>query len=216
MTRASSYLQKSFPELIPYRPPRRLPGHAPAPASPSDRTVVAPTWFPSAVEPGLAESISVRGGANLSGYAIRLQKIPVYRMRGVVLLASGKPGSGTLVSHGPALQQLNAALFLKNGALGYFTIVRSPVVSPALPGDVLQAKDGAFEFSSVPRGMRQFTVTFDPREVPRFPPEIATVSVFVNRDIDDLQIRFPTPFTSRVPSNSLAQRPLTRPISFGG
>jgi hypothetical protein len=163
-----------------------------------DRTEFVPTWFPSAVESDLAEHITVRGGGNLSGYEIRLRTAPVYRVRGVVLGENGKPAPHAVVRNAPdAEQSVSLALVgvgksLKGGPLGYFLAFRSGMV---FGGDGLSAYEGVFEFPSVPRGLRRFTASIESEDtaVPRA-PEPVTVSVVVDRDIDDLQIRFGAPF----------------------
>jgi hypothetical protein len=49
------------------------------------------TFFPSALEPALAQRISVRPGATLPEYDIRLRTSRVYRIRGRVVDWNGKP-----------------------------------------------------------------------------------------------------------------------------
>ncbi len=55
------------------------------------------TYFPAATDPAFAEAISVRPGEDQGGYEIRLQTASVYRVRGVVLDAAGKPSANTIV-----------------------------------------------------------------------------------------------------------------------
>jgi hypothetical protein len=164
-----------------------------------DRTDFIPTWFPSAVESDLAERITVRGGANLSGYEIRLRTTPVYRVRGVVLGENGKPAPHAVVRNGPANEQsIGLALVgvgnsLKGSPLGYFLALHSGLV---FGGDGQSAHEGVFEFPSVPRGLRRFTASIESEDVEGVrAPETVTVSAVVDRDIDDLQIRFGAPFT---------------------
>jgi hypothetical protein len=151
----------------------------------------------------------VRGGANLSGYEIRLRTTPVYRVRGVVLAENGMPQLRAVVHNEPASERslgfdvVNMGGGLRNlangpapslmgGPLGYFI---------ATPGSALfsgeglaAAKEGAFEFPSVPRGERKFTAAIETEDGVQL-PVTATVSAVVDRDIDDLQIRFSAPFT---------------------
>jgi Carboxypeptidase regulatory-like domain len=64
------------------------------------RTEVAPTYYPSTVQRFQAESITVRPGAEQTGYEIRLQSAPVYRVSGVVFEPAGKPAPDVLVQLG--------------------------------------------------------------------------------------------------------------------
>jgi len=164
-----------------------------------DRTEFVPTWFPSAVESDLTERITVRGGANLSGYEIRLRATPVYRVRGVVLGENGKPAPHVVVRNAPATEQsISLALVgvgksLKGSPLGYFLAFRSGLV---FAGEGLSAREGVFEFPSVPRGLRRFTASIESEDIAGVQGlEPVTVSAVVDRDIDDLQIRFGAPFT---------------------
>jgi hypothetical protein len=178
----------------------------PAPAPGEDRTEIVPTWFPSAIESDLAEHIVVRGGADLSGYEIRLRTALVYRVRGVVLGENGKPALRAFISNAPASEPVfGVALFnigdrkgangqttLAAGPLGYFTV--TPSSTAFKPGRGLGAQEGIFEFPSVPRGTRQFTAWIEPEDG-EIVPVTAEVSAVVDRDIDDLQLRFASPFT---------------------
>jgi hypothetical protein len=174
------------------------------PALGEERTEIVPTWFPSAIESDLADHILVQGGANLSGYEIRMLATPVYRVRGVVLGENGKPLLHAVVSNASASERVfgsglfniagmqkgaNGGSTLSAGPLGYFMVTPS---STALRS--LGAKEGVFEFPSVPRGTRQFTAWIEPEDGPVV-PVIATFSTVVDRDIDDLQLRFAAPFT---------------------
>jgi len=179
------------------------------PTQGEDRNEVVPTWFPSVVERDQAEHIVVRGGADLSGYEIRLRTTPVYRVRGVVLAENGTPQLRAVVYNGPASDQslgfdvVNMGGGLRKGANGQATL---PMGGPlgyfiATPGSALfsgeglvAAKAGAFEFPSVPRGERKFTASIETEDGVAL-PVTATVSAIVDRDIDDFQIRFTAPFT---------------------
>ncbi len=57
------------------------------------------TYFPATTDATLAEPILVRAGADQSGYEIRLQTARTWRVRGVVLDATGKPAPKTLVEY---------------------------------------------------------------------------------------------------------------------
>ncbi len=163
---------------------------------------LVPTWFPSVVDQDQAETISVRGGANLSGYEIRLKAAPVYRVRGVVLGENGKPEPRAVVYQGPPSGQspvlsmggvtMGTGGGVKFGPLGYFRFSSS---NPAnLFSDSGQStRDGAFEITSVPRGLRLFTAAIKRDDGPII-PLTASTSVVVDHDIDDLQIRVLAPF----------------------
>ena len=178
--------------------------HTAQPAD-EDRTEIVPTWFPSVIESSQAEHILVRGGANLSGYEIRLRTAPVYRVHGVVLAEDGMPQLRAVVHNEPASERslgfdvVNMGGFangrtaqLMGGPVGYFIAppARRCFWERAWP----QPKKGAFEFASVPRGGRKFTAAIKSEESIQL-HATATVSAVVDRDIDDLQIRFSTPFT---------------------
>lgn len=81
--------------------------------------------------------------------------------------------------------------------LGYFTLARSAEPSPGDGRDGI-VRDGSFELQSVPRGLRQFRITampFNGMLLPKTAPapvviQTSTiVSVVVDHDIDDLEIR---------------------------
>jgi hypothetical protein len=58
----------------------------------------APTWFPNALEPEFAQTITVREGDDLQKYDIRLRATPVHRLAGVVVDAAGQPLAGARVA----------------------------------------------------------------------------------------------------------------------
>jgi len=174
-------------------------------AAGEDRVEVVPTWFPSVIESSQAEHIRVRGGANLSGYDIRLRTASVYRVRGVVLAENGRPQLRAVVHNEPASEHSlgfdvvnmgglanGRAVSLMGSPLGYF--IATPGSTLFLGEGLAATKDGAFEFASVPRGQRKFTAAIETEEGVQL-PVTATVSAVVDHDIDDLQIRFSAPFT---------------------
>jgi hypothetical protein len=77
------------------------------------------------------------------------------------------------------------------GPLGHF--IAPPGSALFLAEGLSAAKEGAFEFPSVPRGVRKFTASIETEHGVQS-RETATISVVVDRDIDDLQIRFSAPF----------------------
>ena len=117
------------------------------------RTEVVPTYYPSVVEPTQAESIVVRAGAELSGYEIRMQSVPVYRVRGVVLNPDGKPASKAVVELQARIPGGNADQFLIPGnARQSFSIRTGELGLPESEEPFVTASDGVFEFPSVRAG----------------------------------------------------------------
>ncbi len=199
---------------------KRVPGTPQRETPPGDeRTELLPTWYPSAGAADLSEPINVRGGDDLFGIDIRLQAVPVYRVRGKVFDLDGKPiPLATITSFSQADLTASASggvVGAKTGAggvLGYFTLSRSALASAAdeLAGIV---RDGSFELASVPRGLRQFRIRGMPVDfdkvveqmeqarkqgvplAPKLPAtapaviQVFAVSVVVDHDIDDLEIR---------------------------
>ena len=149
---------------------KRLPGTPKRETPPGDeRTELLATWYPSVTQTDLAEPIVVHGGDDLSGIDIRMQSLPVYRVRGKVLNLDGTPvRAGSVTTFSQADLAVTASIFGGQprggktgwgGLLGYFTLSRSAEPSPAdLPiGGII--RDGSFELTSVLRGLRQFRVT---------------------------------------------------------
>ncbi len=194
---------------------KRMPG-TPKRETPAgdERRELFPAWYPSVAEADLAEAIAIRGGDDLFGIDIRLPSLPVYRVRGKAFDLAGKPlRAASVTSYSQA--DLVASASMVRGGLGYFTLYRSPALSPA-DGQDGMVRDGSFELKSVPRGVRQFRITpilVDPDElkeqveqmkearkqgvpfVPKPPAaapavsQVLTVSAVVDHDIDDLEIR---------------------------
>jgi hypothetical protein len=217
-----SYTLKAAPGksqvlVIPDGGLKRVPG-TPKPETPpgAERTELLPTWYPSVTQADLAEPVVVRGGDDLFGIEIRLRSLPVYRVRGKAFNLDGTPvRAGSITSFSQADLAVAASIFGGKtgggGLLGYFTLSRSAVPSPADgPGGII--RDGSFELTSVPRGLRQFRVTpmavdldqlreqieqarkqgLALTELPAAAPaviQVFTVSVVVDHDIDDLEIR---------------------------
>ncbi len=75
----------------------------PPPESTKDETVVwAPTYSPSGTDRSQAVRVVWRGDRDLDGYEIRLQAVPVFHVRGVVVDDTGKPVAGAAVKLLPA------------------------------------------------------------------------------------------------------------------
>jgi protocatechuate 3,4-dioxygenase beta subunit len=165
------------------------------------RTEVVPTYYPSVVDRSRAESIMVRAGAQLDGYEIRLQSVPVYRVRGRVLDPDGKPAAKAVVELRARIADGSAAAFLYTGVgLQAFSIRNSALAGPDAQEPIVTAEDGLFEFPSVPAGEWTVRAESDPG-----PDEIrhrdisnagsATFSLG-RGDPDDLKIQLLAPFSS--------------------
>ncbi len=149
------------------------------------------TYFPSAVDPALAEPVTVAGGAEKSGYEIRLQPAPrTYRVRGVVLDATGKPAPKTEVEALPPSGVDTSRAFLAVSAgMTTFSISSRPAgVVPESEAPAVTGPDGVFEFPAVPERDWLFRVESEDHFVH------AVAAVGVRQDIDDLKIRLESPF----------------------
>jgi hypothetical protein len=178
----------------------------PVTKSGEDRVEVVPTWYPSVVEENQAEQIVVHSGADVSGLEIRLRTARVYKVRGVVLDENGQPQPRATVYSEPAPDQslVFSAVNIGNVSLGRLTANASLGYFIATPSDPFRysgeaqvtAEDDTFEFPSMPRSERRFTAAVTETKVPVRSPGSASVSMIVDRDIDDLQIRFVPPVTA--------------------
>jgi len=152
------------------------------------------TYFPSAVDAALAEPITVVGGAEQSGYEIRLQPAPrMYRVRGVVLDATGKPAPMTTVEALPPSAIDTAGAFPGVSAgMATFSISSRPAgVVPESEYPAVTGPDGVFEFPALPERDWIFRVESEDH----FVHAVAAVGVRNNIDaIDDLKIRLESPF----------------------
>ncbi len=89
------------------------------------------TYFPATTDATLAEPILVRAGADQSRYEIRLQTARTWRVRGVVLDATGKPAPKALVNILPAFDSPSALASVGENDGAVFSIAgRSPGVPP--------------------------------------------------------------------------------------
>ncbi|HYV61140.1 MAG TPA: carboxypeptidase-like regulatory domain-containing protein [Bryobacteraceae bacterium] len=128
------------------------------------RTEVVPTYYPSAVDPAQAQSIVVRPGAELSGYEIRLQSVPVYRVRGVVLNPDGRPAARAVVNLQPKVpgETPDRPFLIPGGPRASFSIRTTEVQLLEPVESFVTGDDGAFEFPSVPAGEWIAEVEGDP------------------------------------------------------
>ena len=113
---------------------------------------ILPAYFPSGLDVASAQQIHLGPGSDESGYDIRLQAAPVYRVRGVVLGPEGKPEAKAVVEVLAKNVGSDAAGFF-SAPFGPFSIAGSaPGFSYALVEPAVTNADGAFEFPSVPVG----------------------------------------------------------------
>jgi len=166
-----------------------------------NRTEVVPTYYPSAVEPTQAESIVVRAGAELSGYEIRLQSVPVYRVRGVVLNPDGKPAAKAVVELQARIAGGNPHRFFFLGGTSSrqsFSIRTGQVGLPEPEEPFVTGDDGAFEFASVRAGdwtiRAEGNAVWDPARQTDV-SDVGSDAFSLGRgDPDDLKIQLATPF----------------------
>jgi hypothetical protein len=84
----------------PYQSDGLRRGELSAPAAPSSESAPrawAPTYYPAVSDPQAAQSITVATGADLSGFDIHLQAVPLFHVRGVVLDTHGSPVRGLAI-----------------------------------------------------------------------------------------------------------------------
>jgi len=141
-----------------------------SPQPEEDRTVWAPTYFPNALDHRQAQPVIVRGGAELSGYDIRLVAAPVYRVRGIIFEPDGQPASRATVK------------LLAHDLLH------------SLEAQVVSSAEGIFEFPAVRSGMWQVLAELS-REQTKW-RSVAEVTV-ARHDVEDVKIRLSAPFTLR-------------------
>jgi len=160
----------------------------------SGRTEVVPTYYPSVVDPTQAESIVARAGAELSGYEIRMQSVPVYRVRGVVLNPDGKPAAKAVVELQAKVG--NVEQFLIPGNMRQSFSIRTGEIGLQDTEPFVTGPNGMFEFPSVRAGEWIVRGEGDPilnesREVSGVG---STAFVLGRGDPDDLKIQLAMPF----------------------
>jgi len=161
------------------------------------RTEVVPTYYPSVVEPMQAESIVARAGAELSGYEIRMQSVPVYRVRGVVLNPDGKPAAKAVVELQARIPGANVDQFLIPGnARQSFSIRTGEIGLPEIEEPFVTGPDGVFEFPSVRAG--EWIVRAEGEPILNESQEVSGVGSTTfslgRGDLDDLKIQLAMPF----------------------
>ena len=160
------------------------------------RTALVPTYYPSAVERTQAEPITIRPGAELNGYEIRLQAAPVYRISGVVLDLDGNPAADAVVQ---LLDKVSDGFTGYNGGRQVFSIKPNSIAgTPSTTQSTSTGDDGTFEFPSVWPGDWTVRVESDSvrdeihqRDIVLFGSETISLG---RRDLDDLKIRLRMPF----------------------
>lgn len=182
---------------------RLLPGRfillaKPEPAKvPADgsRVEAVATYYPSEIEPSQAQAITVRGTGEESGYEIRLRRVPVHRVRGIVLDETGKASRGIKLQ----IAQPGSSLSGWRSTLGRVEFYL-PLVSPFDPAEdgVLTGADGRFEFPSVREGewtIRAASGWEYQEDARRDVQRVGEARVLVARDdIDDVEIRLASNF----------------------
>lgn len=170
------------------------------------RTEPVPTYYPSVVEKGLAEAITLRPGAELSGYEIRLQSAEVHRVHGIVLDPDGKPAVKATVALQPRIPAGDTSLTFHLAGSERLTLsIRNSPGGGGPEEQVVTAGDGRFEFPSVRPGEWMIQTRSDwirddiqHRNVLR----MGSASVRVDReDPDELKIQFATPFSLSLPTS---------------
>lgn len=160
------------------------------------RTEVVRTYYPSAVVPTQAEAIVVRAGAELNGYEIRLQSVPVYRVRGTVLDPDGKPAPKAVVElHAGIAGGDPDQFFFHGGASLSFSIRTGEMESPEIEEPFVTNDDGVFEFPSVRGGDWTIRAEGDPPSESGLPSVGAATFSLGHGDPDDLKIRLAARFS---------------------
>jgi hypothetical protein len=180
----------------------RLTEHAPV--KDGIRTEVVPTYYPSALDRSLAESISIRPGAELDGYEIRLQSAEVHRVRGIVLDPDGKPAAKASVElHAKLVASQGMTIRGSAGKGLAYSFRTGPAGGQADEQPVITGADGLFEFPSVRMGEWTAEAHSDwirdeiqHRNFLRFGSAAFRVE---HQDPDELRIQFVTPASLSVP-----------------
>jgi protocatechuate 3,4-dioxygenase beta subunit len=155
---AGSYLAEGRPERL-----SKLPD-----SSEAERTAWAPTWFPGLPSRDEAQTITVRAGADLRDYEIRLRRAAVFRVRGIVMDDTGKPVPRAVIN------LLPPDLWLTQEAR------------------VVAKADGTFEFPAVRRGTWRMEAEAQFAGVTQ---KGVAVPAVTNHDLEEVEIRLAPPFT---------------------
>jgi len=167
----------------------------PTTAHEGTRTEVVPTYYPSAVDPAQAQRIVVGAGAELTGYEIRLQSVPVYRVRGVVLSPDGKPAVKAVVELQPHIPGGNPGIFLGGtSSRQVFSIRTGEIGLPETEDPFVTRDDGVFEFPTVPAGDWTLRAEGDPAGSEGVSSVGSAMFSLGHGDPDDLKIQLAAPF----------------------
>jgi hypothetical protein len=157
------------------------------------------TFYPSVSDRADAQMIAVRAGSDQSGFEIRLQEVPVYRVRGVVVDDAGKPMSGAYVRLAGFSDRsyLTGQMMLgyPQGAR-YLLVGRLPGVDE---GSFTTKDDGRFEFPSVRSGdwriLAESAREYNPTTHRDMTWTGQASALIARHDLDDIEIRLAAPFT---------------------
>ncbi len=143
-----------------------------------------PTYYPRGIQQDTATALSLNAGQHLSAIEIRLQKAPVFRIRGK-LLELDNPAPGQSRS-GPTELTLES----QDSSREEF----APGGSPAAPRGELN-RDGTFEFTGVQAGSYYINAR---RLGQGWPITMRVPVVVVNADVNDLTLPISPPFLTEV------------------
>ena len=165
------------------------------PAS-QDRVEFVPTYYPSAIDLSQAGDIDLRGGTDLSGFDIRLRTALVYHVRGVALDPDGNPIPKALVHLGSTTTEKTFAGQMSFNSTRFYLGVAGRLTTEAT---TVSGPDGAFDFASVRSGEWTLNAQTDPKRDADRSLRLSwsgNIPVTVSdRDVSDVQIRFPQTFT---------------------
>jgi hypothetical protein len=167
----------------------------PAKEAADNRVEAVPTFYPSAIERPQASAVIVRAGADAAGNTVQLRRLPVYRVRGVVLDEAGKPAPRTTVSlHTRYAAPGSSGTSILGGSRTWYPAPGSgPVIQSTLTDG-----EGAFEFSSVHEGDWLLLAESEwgyieetERDIQGVASQILSVS---RKDVADIKMRLATNF----------------------
>ena len=153
------------------------------------------TYYPSALERSQAQTITVRGAGEETGYEIVLRRVPVHSVRGVVRDEDGKPARGIRVEMAQADGSSSRFRTLLAGVEFYLP----PVPEFDFADDaVTTGADGAFEFPSVREGAWTIRAASDwkyQEDTRRDFQYIGQAPVLISRgDVENIEIRLASNF----------------------
>jgi hypothetical protein len=171
------------------KPPKSL---QPEQATGGTRTAMVTTYYPSAVDPSLAQQIVLRGLGDHNDLEIRMQTGLVHRVSGIVLDEKGKPSPDAELALIPIPETTPEPMGLSGraGGLSLFAMGLRPRPNGMVDTSILPDKNGHFEFPAVRSG--NWRIIAGPMGEANFQ---GSAEAFVGRgDVDDVQIRLARPF----------------------